>query len=132
MDIIEIKTKIESLAKRHNAVDENGLDDVKDAEMLELEAEGLIIDYCENNGYQVHGFPHEKRESNSEEYDEDYFCLERFRMYLDNLAISHDDVAELMWHYVNSFWPDFYEDQETYIASIRHNLKTEGFYDISF
>jgi len=132
MNIIEIKNQIDSLAKMYHAIDEQGLDEIKDAENAEEAVEKLIIDYCEHNGYQVQGFPHEKRVGSSDEFDDDYFSQERYRMYLDNLAILHDDVAELMWHYVNSFWPDFYENKDAYITDLKHNLDTGLIYDINF
>ncbi|MCH8566841.1 MAG: hypothetical protein LAT67_01200 [Balneolales bacterium] len=132
MDIKEIKSKISDLAQKHKAIKENGLDEIKNAEYLESEAEDLIINYCEGKGYQVEGFPHEKRKINSEEYDEDYFCRERFMLYLDTLILSHQDVAELMWHYNSSFWPDFYDKKENYISEIRHQRENKSLYDVEF
>lgn len=131
MDVLSIKQKITSLAKEHSDIDDS-LDGVKYAEIIELEAENLIISYCVERGYQVQGFPIDKMNSGSDEYDEDYFCIERYRMYLDSLALVHKDVADLLWHYSNSFWLNFYENQEAYIADIKHNLNTGALYDIDF
>lgn len=125
----EIISKLKLLAQVHKAtVDE--LDDFKDAEQIEQEAEQLIAEYCEAKGYLVNGFPTEKRQLPEEELEEDYFCRERYQMYLDTLATKHEDVANLMWCYVSSFWEDKYESKEEYLQNMRENLDSGAFYDV--
>jgi len=128
LSIEEIKAKIAELAQEHKATGDE-LDDVKDAEQIEQEAEQLITEYCEGKGYLVNGFPIEKKKLPEEELEEDYFCRERYQLYLDTLATLHDDVAELMWFYVSSFWEDQYESKEEYLQNLRDNLDSGVFYD---
>jgi hypothetical protein len=133
----EIKQKITALAQKHAASDENTLDDIKDAELLESDAKHLIIQYCENQGYLINGFPtemkrrYENNEISDEEYDEDYFCEERYDLYLDMLTLDKTDVAELTWHYTSSFWPDQFESKDEYLEHIKSCVDDGGFYDVS-
>lgn len=132
MTVEQIKTKITELAKRHGAIDEVSLNDFDDAELLEWEANRLIISYCEENAYLINGFPTEKRKLSEEELDdEDYFCSERFDLYQDMLTYQKDDVAELMWHFTESFWPGTFESKEDYIESAQLRVEGGGFYDVT-
>ena len=136
MNLEDIKQKISHLAQKHSSIPENDLSDFGNAEILESEAFHLIVDYSESQGYLINGFPTEIRnryendEISDEEYDEDYFCLERYELYLDTLTLQKDDVAELMWHYANSFWPDQFESKEDYIDSIKIQIESGVFYDV--
>jgi len=136
MNLEDIKHKISHLAQKHSSIPENDLSDFGNAEILESEAFHLIVDYSESQGYLINGFPTEIRnryendEISDEEYDEDYFCLERYELYLDTLTLQKDDVAELMWHYANSFWPDQFESKEDYIESIKIQIESGVFYDV--
>lgn len=128
MQIEDIKQKITELAIQHFAID-----DFKDCVHIEEEAEDLIVAFCEQRGYTVNGFPTQKRElydidKDEEEYEE-YFCRERFQLYLDTLALQHDDVAELCWHYNSSFWPDFFGSKEEFLANALHDV-THGCYGV--
>jgi hypothetical protein len=133
----EIKQKITALAQKHAASEENTLDDIKDAELLESDAKNLIIQYCENQGYLINGFPTEMKrryknnEISDEEYDEDYFCEERYGLYLDMLTLDKTDVAELTWHYTSSFWPDQFQSKDEYLEYIKSCVDDDGFYDVS-
>jgi len=118
------------LAKKHKATGDN-IDDYVFFELIESEAEELIIDYCEDKGFLVNGFPTEKRQLPEEELDEDYFCRERYLLYLDTLTTQHEDVVELMWFYVNSFWENQFDSKEEYLQSIKDNLNDGGFYNIT-
>jgi hypothetical protein len=136
MNLEDIKQKISHLAQKHSSIPENDLSDFGNSEVLESEAFHLIVDYSESQGYLINGFPTEIRnryendEISDEEYDEDYFCLERYELYLDTLTLQRDDVAELMWHYANSFWPDQFESKEDYIESIKIQIESGVFYDV--
>ena len=136
MNLEDIKQKISHLAQKHSSIPENDLSDFGNAEILESEAFHLIVDYSESQGYLINGFPTEIRnryendEISDEEYDEDYFCLERYELYLDTLTLQKDDVAELMWHYANSFCPDQFESKEDYIESIKIQIESGVFYDV--
>ena len=136
MNLEDIKQKISHLVQKHSSIPENDLSDFGNAEILESEAFHLIVDYSESQGYLINGFPTEIRnryendEISDEEYDEDYFCLERYELYLDTLTLQKDDVAELMWHYANSFWPDQFESKEDYIESIKIQIESGVFYDV--
>jgi hypothetical protein len=126
----DIKIKIKQLAQNHYATDEKGIDEFKDSELLELEAENLIIAYCEENKYLIEGFPTEKMKI-KDELDEDYLCRERYQYYLDCLTIEKKDVAELMWCYVSSFWPDSFDSKQEYILTIKEQLNAGVFYQIN-
>jgi hypothetical protein len=126
----EIILKLIDLAKKHKATGDN-IDDYVFFELIESEAEELIIDYCEDKGFLVNGFPTEKRQIPEEELDEDYFCRERYQLYLDTLTTQDEDVAELMWFYVNSFWENQFDSKEEYLQSIKDNLNDGGFYNIT-
>ncbi|MCZ8297012.1 MAG: hypothetical protein O9297_07315 [Flavobacterium sp.] len=129
MTLHEIKEKIKLLADKHQSIDEDDLDAFEDAEFLELEAEKLIVSYCEQNQYLINGFPTEKKKI-EDELDEDYFCRERYQLYLDKLLVEKEDVAELMWCFTSSFWPDSFESKEYYIQCIKEQLESGVFYEV--
>jgi len=129
MTLDEIKEKIKLLADKHQSIDEDDLDAFEDAELLELEAEKLIVSYCEQNQYLINGFPTEKKKI-EDELDEDYFCRERYQLYLDKLLVEKEDVAELMWCFTSSFWPDSFESKEYYIQCIKEQLESGVFYEV--
>ncbi|TXI67641.1 MAG: hypothetical protein E6Q45_07320 [Flavobacterium sp.] len=124
-----IKIKIIQLAQNHHATDEKGIDELKDSELLEIDAENLIIAYCEEKKYLIKGFPTEKKKI-KDQLDEDYFCRERYQYYLDCLTIEKKDVVELMWCYVSNFWPDSFDSKQEYILTIQEQLNSGVFYEI--
>ncbi|WP_374542157.1 hypothetical protein [Flavobacterium sp.] len=126
----ELKSKIQQLAQKHNAINEEDISEFKDAELLEHEAEHLIIAYCENQKYLINGFPTEKK-AMADVLEEDYFSRERYQYYLDSLLIEKEDVADLMWCYISGFWPDYFETKDEYIATIKEQLNSDFFYEIN-
>jgi hypothetical protein len=107
------------------------LDDFKEAELIEQEAEQLIVKYCEAKGYNVNGFPAEKRDLIEDDDDEDdYFSSEKYKLYVDTLATQKEDVAELTWCYVSSFWEDQFKNKEAYIQFLKENLNSGIYYDV--
>ncbi|NDA64513.1 MAG: hypothetical protein EBX50_21160 [Chitinophagia bacterium] len=118
MNLEDIKQKISHLAQKHSSIPENDLSDFGNAEILESEAFHLIVDYSESQGYLINGFPTEIRNR----YENDEIS--------DTLTLQKDDVAELMWHYANSFWPDQFESKEDYIDSIKIQIESGVFYDV--
>lgn len=130
MNIDKIKLEISRLSQEHKATGDD-LDDFKDAELIEKEAEQLIVKYCEAKGYLLNGFPTEKRQLPEEELEEDYFCQERYQLYLNTLATQHEDVAELMWCYVSTFWEDQCESIEEYLQNLKDGLDSGVFYDVT-
>ena len=133
IDTKQIVEKIDELAIRHQALG-NNLEDLEDAEWLESEAQGLIADYCEQNGFQVEGFPHEKRKLSLQDndYGDEYFCLERFQLYIDTLTLENETVASLNWHFVHSFWPEEFKDKADFLESIKARIASGVFYDVKF
>jgi len=125
--IIEI---IRELSSRHANIQEVGIDDIKEAELLEIEAENLIICYCEKMGYQINGFPMNKRNVDEDKLDEDYFCRERFQLYLDLLSLEKEDIAELKWFFVSTFWPAQFSDKKDYLQTIKEQIECGVFYDV--
>ena len=120
-----LQNRLHDLSAKHKEVDD------QDAEIIELEAERLIVEYCEAQGYLINGFPTEKKQLPEEALEEDYFCRERYQLYLDILATQKEDVAILMWAYVSSFWKAQFESKEEYLQSIRNNLESGVFYDVT-
>ena len=132
IDTNQIVEKIDELAIRHQALG-NNLEDLEDAEWLETEAQGLIADYCEQIGLQVEGFPHAKRKlAIDDEYNEDYFCKERFQLYIDTLPLENETVSSLNWHFVHSFWPEEFKDKADFLESIKARITSGVFYDVKF
>ncbi len=129
MTINEIKENIKLLANKHQSIDENDLDAFEDAELLELEAEKLIVSYCEQNQYLINGFPSEKKKI-EDELDEDYFSRERYQLYLDTLATTKNDIADLLWCYTSNFWPDTFSSIEEYIETLKEQVESGVFYDL--
>lgn len=123
--IEDLQNKLLDLSAKHKEADD------KDAEIIELEAEELIVQYCEAKGYLINGFPTEKKQLPEEVLEEDYFCRERYQLYLDTLTTQKEDVAMLMWTYVSSLWTGQFESKEEYLQSIRNNLESGVFYDVT-
>jgi hypothetical protein len=126
----EIIEQINSLSIKYHEINEQSLEDFNDAEWIEIQVEDLIVNYCVQNNYLVNGFPTEKKSLPIEELDEDYFCRERYQLYLDLLVIDKLDVADLMWYYVKSFWPNEFESKSNYIETIKDQIESGFFYDI--
>lgn len=131
MTIQEIKNSISELAKKHAAINEENIGDINNAELLESQAQDLIIAFCEAKGYLVNGFPTEKRKLAEEELDDDDFSQEHFLLYLDILTYQKEDVADLNWHYTDSFWPDYFESKEDFIAQAKERAESDSIYDVT-
>jgi capsule polysaccharide export protein KpsE/RkpR len=125
MDLIDIQNRITVLAKEH-ANTNNDIENLKDTDWLEQEALDLITEYCEKMNYQINGFPLERKE----DLKDDENIQEYYRLYIDELTISKEDVANLHWYWVNSFWPEEYQNKSEFILSINNRLNG-GFYDIT-
>jgi len=123
--IEDLQNMLLDLSAKHKEADD------QDAEIIELEAERLIVEYCEAQGYLINGFPTEKKQLPEEALEEDYFCRERYQLYLDTLATQKEDVAILMWTYVSSFWTGQFDSKEEYLQSIRNNMESGVFYDVT-
>jgi hypothetical protein len=130
MESALIIKKIQELGSRHANIQEIGIDDFKEAELLEIEAEDLIISYCEKMGYQISGFPMDKRLISEDDLEEDYFSRERFQLYLDMLTLEKVDVEELTWCYVCSFWPSQYADKQEYHLTVKEQIDCGVFYKV--
>jgi hypothetical protein len=132
-EIDSIIEKISALAVKHKAAGDN-LDDLEETTWLEEEALMLIAEFCEKTGRIVEGFPHDKRvlAKTDDYYDDEYFCLERFQLYVDTVSLESVIVADLNWHYVNSFWPGEFEDKSDFLESIKGRIESGVFYDVQF
>jgi len=130
MNTAEVKKAITELAKEHEAIDEATIDDFKDAEFIEWLATNVLLAYCEHHGYQINGFPTEKRKRPEGQLDDDYFCRERFLLYLDLLTLEKDDVAEICWFFNNSFRPDQAKTKAYFIQEVKEQIETGIFYDV--
>jgi hypothetical protein len=132
MELNEIKAEILKIYLEWKQLSDS-FDDDKYAEIYESEARSLIIDYCESKGYEVEGYPFQKRVLGETDnyYDEDYFCYERNLKYLDILAENQEDVLELMYFYSKTFWEDQIGSIEEYKKYLIEGNKNNP-YDIEF
>lgn len=132
MGIEEIKAKILKMHIKWKSLS-NSFDDDKYAEIYESDVRSVIISYCESNGYEVEGYPFQKRilAETDQYYDEDYFCYERELKYLDVLAATKEDVLELMYFYSKTFWPDQVDSLEEYRVYLIEGNENNP-YDIEF
>ena len=132
MEIESIKNKILEI---HEVWDVLGdcVDSFKYGEIHESYVVEIISDYCVDKGYEVDGFPMQKRAlaTANNDYDEDYFCHERYMKYLDVLATEHKDVFELMYYFSSTFWPDQFYDEELYKERLWDYIKC-NVYEIAF
>lgn len=132
MDIEKIKSEILTIYQKWKNLSQS-MDDDTYAEIYESDVRSLIIEYCESKGYEVEGYPFQKRTlgETDENYDEDYFCYERNLKYLDTLAITKVDVLELMYFYSKTFWPNQVDSKEEYKKYLIEGNKNNP-YDIEF
>ncbi len=127
----DLKDKITELAQEYASVDEKNFDDFCNLELIEWKANKLIIEYCESNGYMINGFPTEKKKLSDEELDdEDYFSPERYELYLDMLTNQKEDIAEIMWHFTNSFWPNTFESKQEFLDTAIERVESGSYYSI--
>ena len=68
--------------------------------------EDLIINYCEEKNYTINGLTIEKLKVLYEEDEDELFPYESWLEVIEQLAFAHDDVAELLWFFYHTFWPD--------------------------
>jgi len=71
-----------------------------------------------------------KKGEPTDELDEDYFCRERFQLYLDLLSLEKEDVADLTWFFVSAFWPAQFSDKQDYLMTIKEQIECGVFYDV--
>ncbi|WP_395050149.1 hypothetical protein [Flavobacterium sp.] len=132
---MEIESVKNSILEIHEVWDVLGdcLDCFKYGEIHESYVVEIISDYCVNKGYEVEGFPIQKRESALmiSNFDEDYFCHNRYIKYLDILATKYDDVFELMYFYSSTFWPDHFYDEKIYKERLLDYISCDV-YEIAF
>ena len=116
----QIKNQILELHKEWELLP-GDVENMDEFEWVEHQIQDLIVNYCESKGYEVDGFPFKMRQQLDEDEADEYFTHERYGQYLDQLALTHDDVAELLWFYHHTFWPevDFWKDKESMLRFIR-------------
>jgi hypothetical protein len=128
-----IKQNILSLSKQHHALGELDEDllDYNEAEIIEQNAIGLIIDYCVKQAYFINGLPNADWRKTDEDVFEHEVQQEKLQLYLDTLTLQKDDVADLTWTFVASFWPGEFENKESYLEHIKERLDSTGFYSVT-
>lgn len=120
----KIKSKIIELSNDYNRIQETDLEDIKDAEILEYEALELIIEYCENKKYLINGFPTEKKQNPEYEWDDDYFCRERYIHYINLLSVDNDDISDILFLYYDSFWrTEITRSKEIFMEFIKNEIE---------
>ncbi len=122
--IAQIKEKIVELHQKWSAVGDS-LSDFKQAEFYEQEVIDLLIAYCEEQKYDVEGYPfvHRKLSQTNEDFDEDYFT-DKTDLYLNRLANEKKDVFELYHFYSHLFWPEFCKKEKDTRDSIHMEIQT--------
>ncbi len=108
MTIEEIKLKISKLGVEYENT-EAELEWVW--EDLESEAEDLIVEYCQQQGYQIDNFSYVELEVDFIDQGKLWTVLKRF-------SLKYPDVADLMYHYNQSFCFEGFED---YMDMVRRN-----------
>lgn len=132
MEIAKIKVEIEKQYQQWKLVP-GDIEDFTTAEIYESAVISLIIAYCENKGYEVEGFPFQKRilGETDDFYDDDYFCFWRYVKYLDVLATTKEDVLELLHFYSYIFNKDLTPTKEDYKKQILEYIRV-NIYEIEF
>ncbi len=132
MTVDEIKDEILNSYTSWKSLGDS-IDDDKYAEIDEGYIRTLIVNYCEEQGYEEDGFPTEKRElgKTNKDYDEDYFSWERYEKYIDILCLEKEDVLELRFFYYKTFWSDQVTSSQQVKEDIKFNLKN-NLYDTDF
>jgi hypothetical protein len=132
MGIEKIKVQILNIYQKCNNLFHSKDDDTYD-EIYESDVRSLIIKYSESKGYEVEGYPFQKRflGETDQYYDEDYFCYERNLKYLAILAATKEDVLELMYFNSKTFWPDQVGSKEEYKKYLIEGNENNS-YDIEF
>lgn len=132
MEIEKIKTEILAIYPQWKNLSDS-FDDDKYAEIYESNVRDILLAYCESKGYEVDGYPFQKRilGETDNNYDEDYFCYERNLKYLDVLATIHEDVMELMYFYNKTFWSDQVGSMEEYSKYLTEVIEKK-LHDIEF
>lgn len=124
----DIIKQIDQLAEAHNDAE-----DLNDAELIELQIQNLIRDFCLENRYEVNGFPFKLTDNNIdvEEYCDsiDISVVEAYEQYVDFLVVDKDDVAELMWNYTKTFWPGQFDSKAHFIENTKAMLEGGFLYD---
>lgn len=124
MNFEEIINSISNLANEHSKSGDRA-EDIKDTDWLENEAFNLIVDFCKGMNYQVDRFPESLANDEAEEITDEHWML-----YIDKLTLLHSDVADLHWHWVSSFWPDQFKEEDEFLESISQRL-SGGFYEVT-
>jgi len=132
MEIESVKNRILDIHEVWDSLDES-LCFFKCGEIHESYVIDIISHYCIDKGYNVDGFPMEKRilGLSNANYNEDYFCNERYVKYLDILATKYDDVFELMYFFNSTFWLDQIYDEDQYKEQLLEYISC-NIYEIDF
>jgi hypothetical protein len=132
MEIESVKNRISAIHEVWNALGDS-LDNFKYGQIHESFVVEIISEYCIGKGYQVDGFPIQKRELAmvNKTYNEDYFCYDRYVKYLDVLATKVEEVFELMFFYSSTFWPGHFDDKESYKQTLLDYISCDV-YEIDF
>jgi len=109
MDKEDIKQLISELAKQHADDDDDFY------ELIENEAEILIFNYSKEKNYHIGGFTYIETLDDENMDDDEMDQSEHRKEYLALLEKKFEDIADLMWHYVSSFWPDAFQNKEDYL-----------------
>jgi hypothetical protein len=102
--ISEMQTRYSNMVSHSEGID-----------FFEKKAFNLIIDYCHKMKYKSDGLPTDTSLCNE-------IIYKQWMLYVDKLTLVFDDVAQLHWHWVISFWPGKYESFEVFRAIIKKRV----------
>lgn len=104
----QLKTLILKLHKEWDAIPDNdvSLDGFKNTESIENDVQHLILDYCEKRKYTSQGLSIGKLKALYEEDEDELFPYDSWLEVIEQIALNKDDVAELLWFYHHTFWPE--------------------------
>lgn len=122
-------SEMKDLGARHANISAEGLDELREAELLEAAAENLILAYCKKRLYRVGEFPFKQEE---QEEEEDVFepTQEHYRLYLLTLVLRKPDVALLMYTYEAAFWPGEDRNMDHFLEAVKEELDSGLYKDI--
>lgn len=117
MDIKKVKKIIDE-----NKIEHENAEDWE-AEIVELEVYSAISDYCIERAYQANDFPQKLFDHNISISDyvdaEGIFTYDLLLEYIEIVALTKDDVADLLFYHSNAFWPNFKLGKEDMLQLIR-------------
>lgn len=117
MEHTKLYIKLTQLAEQHKSTGDE-LEDLKDSNLIEMEAWEIVYQYCLDKDYMTPA----KFHKNKPAFDDNTFGEKKW--FIDTLIVSHPDVAEISYHLVSKFWPKEFLSTVDYIDSVISYLES--------